>query len=96
MAYDRIEGPGEAAMLVFAESAKEARKISHGAHWCTSDWIDWVATRMWDVPEHLAALDNGNEQIIEAPPTCPSCDCWGGHLLPGGCDYCTAPSEVPA
>ena len=79
MAFDRIQGPSEGAMLVFATNAQQARKLSFGvgfSEW--SQWIDWVATKIKDLPEHLQALaDQG--PVIECPPVCPSCKHWGGH-----------------
>lgn len=88
MAYNRIAGPGEGAMLVFAPTAQRARIMSYGVGFgSNSDWIDWVATRIKDLPEHLKALHNGGLQVIECPPICKGCESWGGH--PRGEDCCS-------
>lgn len=92
MAYDRNLGSGEGAMLVFANTAKEAKKVSYGLGWFNSDWIDWVATLIKDLPEHLKKLDDGSVQTIESPQVCKSCECWGGHILEGGCSLCVEES----
>lgn len=81
-------------MLVFARTAQEARKISYGYSWCDqawSHWVDWRARRLKDLPKHLIALDNGNPQVVDDPPTCAVCERWGGHLLAYGCSLCNEP-----
>ncbi len=81
MVYDRIAGSGECAMLVFANTAKEAKKVSWAAYWCSEiceSWIDWAVKLIRDCPEHLKGLDNGKVQVIESVDACPSCDSWGG------------------
>lgn len=74
----------DSAMLVFANTAKEARRISYGYGWhepFNGDWIYWTATRIKDLPDHLKALDTGSPQVIDSPPTCPRCELWGGHKV---------------
>lgn len=93
MVYEKDE-QGEAAMLVFANSAQEARKESYGLEWCNCNWIDWRATLIKELPSHLAALDNNRIQVVTAPPACKSCGYWGGHRYPDGCSICYEPVEV--
>jgi hypothetical protein len=78
----------EGAMLVFAQTARRARAISHNLDWACCDYIDWVATRLRDLPEHLKLLDDGSEQVITAPPAYPSCGWWGYKLIGDGCEAC--------
>lgn len=94
MAYDRSVGPAEGAMLVFANTAQEARKDSYGLGWFNSEWIDWVATRLRDLPEHLNALDDGSVQTIESPPVCKRCECWGGHIKNEWCSLCEEDGDL--
>ena len=90
MGYDRPGVSQEGACLIFAPNAKVARKmlcpILDG--WFGTEWIDVVAKFIRDLPEHLRALDNGTEQIIEEPPSCSCCEMWGGHLQEGMCSFC--------
>ena len=94
MVYDRYIGPGEAAMLVFANTAQEARKVSYGLEWCNSDWTAWTATLIRDLPDHLKALDDGTVSVVTAPPVCEQCKSWGGHPKGPGCSLCTEDWEV--
>lgn len=74
------------AMLVFAYSAQEARKMSFGYGWDMGDeWIRWTATWIRDLPEHLWAFCAGEPCVEDAPPICQHCECWGGHPKPHGC-----------
>jgi len=79
IAYDRIGGPEEEAYLVFAPTAKEAKKISHGVSMYGSEWIDWKAKRLRDLPDHLWEMYQGHAGTCDDPPTCPRCEMWGGH-----------------
>ena len=89
MAYDRNAGSAESAMLVFAPTGRIARRISFEIEWCTSEWIDWTATLIKDLPPHLQALNPDNRQcVITAPPVCKSCELWGGKIIGEGCSLC--------
>lgn len=94
MAFDRHMGSEEGAMLVFANTAKEARKNSFGLGWFNSEWTDWAATLIRDLPKHLKALDDGSVQTIESPPVCEACHCWGGSPKGTGCTLCVEDWEL--
>lgn len=95
MAFDRRMGAQEGAMLVFANSAQEARKVSYGLGWFNSEWCDWAATLQRDLPNHLKALDDGSVQTIESPPVCDRCHSWGGHIIKDtGCSFCVEDWEL--
>lgn len=81
----------EGAMLVFAKTARRARVISHNLDWACCDYLDWVATRIKNLPSHLKTLDNGSEQVITCPPKCPNCGWWGYERLHDGCEGCREP-----
>jgi len=84
---------GYSALLVFARTAQESRKISFSAgqdwemieEW---EWTDWVAKRIWNLPAHLAELDTGEPQIVADPPACERCELWGGFPTENGCSFC--------
>lgn len=91
-AYVCQEKDGDWAMLVFAPTARRARQISYGVgchepdHY--DDWVRWQARRIWKPPETLSVLDDGTEQVIDNPPTCDNCNCWGGEPREFGCSFC--------
>lgn len=92
-AYQVMEKGGEYSMLVFAPTAQRARQISYGTGWhapYSGDWVYWQARRIKNLPLHLAALDTGKEQVIEAPPSCLGCGLWGGMPIHGReeCSFC--------
>jgi len=94
MAYDRQAGPGEAAVLVFHHTAKEARYLAWSEE--MSDWgcefVDATATRLDKSFEHLwdCYRGDGLPLLICDPPTCPNCKVWGYKLSADGksCDGC--------
>ena len=90
MVYDRAAGSGEGACLVFAKTARDARKLAKPilGGWFNTEWFDIAVKWQRDLPDHLQALDTGEEQAIESPPTCPNCDCWGGKFVSDG-EVCT-------
>lgn len=90
MGYDRPGGPREGACLIFAPNTKAARKRAWDvlSGWYGTEWIDVATQLLRDLPDHLRELDNGAEQTIESPPTCPTCNMWGGELYDDGCDLC--------
>ena len=78
------DGPQDGAILVFAPTAREARKAAFPV--IISDWMtEWIYCRLRRLrylPAHLDALDNGTLQVIDAPPGCDFCD--GRPLRIGG------------
>ena len=95
MAYD--EEPQEGAILVFAHSASEARKVSFPVlqSWFMTEWIhanirlvrDGEYLRSQATPEKLAA---DIPHCIDSPTICKDCELWGtGELNERGiCPDC--------
>lgn len=87
----------EGAVLVFAHTAKEARKLAYPfiESWFDNiEWIDMRAQRLRG-KEHLYAeadqekLKAGIPHVIESPRSCRSCCLWGSVIGEDGlCEYC--------
>jgi hypothetical protein len=66
-------------MLVFADNAHDARKMSYGYDWhdkSDTPWIDWVAVQLYRLNPELRELDTGEPRVISSPPSCEYCHCW--------------------
>lgn len=89
--------PENGACLVFAHTAKEARRVGWPtvSMWGGGEWIECRATRLWK-SDHLfteadqAKLTADVPHVIESPPACTTCEMWGGKPNLGGCSLCTA------
>ena len=95
MGFSEVWGQGEAACLVFASTAREAKKLAWPIvhDWWGNEWIDCRATLMLKLPSHLKKLDTGEPQVFDCPPGCPRCEIWGHELYPDTgdgqrCDNC--------
>lgn len=88
--------PEEGAALAFAHTAREAKKISWPA---ISGWepdADYIDLRTRALPPRpwimeLAAVDQPH--CIDDPPTCPTCEYWGGEPLGDRCSFCIGEQE---
>ena len=95
--YSAGLGPEEGALLCFANTAKEAKKLSWSYHCCWCDgWLDH--TVRWLRDEHVFSLGNqeliaaGTPHVIDNPIGCESCGLWGYEVHEGGiCSYCGEP-----
>jgi hypothetical protein len=84
--------PGEGAALVFADTARAAKK----AGWASVGWLmrdDYTEFHVLLCREHvdyLMGLHDGIHQVIDAPPTCQVCERWGAPMRPDGdgCENC--------
>ncbi len=91
MVYDRIGGSSECAVLAFAYSAKQARKIGwpYMADFAGSEWIDvavrWLKNSLWLFKQMIQDAPH----VIDSPEVCPCCELWGGEIYDAGhCSYC--------
>lgn len=91
MGYSRAFGPHEGAILIIANTAKEARKLAFGNCLNVEDWLDQAATLV------SGCLPLGDQEKIQAgiphvvlePVHCQHCELWGAGLTVDGlCDNC--------
>jgi len=90
-------GNEEGAVLIFANTAKEARKMAYPALLglgIVEEWLD-VAVRWIRNGDYLLdyadqeKLANKEPHVIEDPPVCKTCELWGGELFDNGtCSLC--------
>ena len=93
MAFSRVEGPVEGAILVFSFTAKDARKLAWG--WCLNvdDWLD-QAVRLIRDDSIFSLADQGKlaanvPHIIDSPISCECCEMWGAGITKDGlCGNC--------
>jgi hypothetical protein len=84
MGYSRGAGPEEGAVLIFAHSVREARRVgwnSFGSE-LTDEYIDFAATRIRKSPwlnEEADGLKFANDEphVIDNPDCCMECGQWG-------------------
>ena len=95
MGFSREEGIEDGACLIFAHTAKEARKLAHRlmCDWHDGEWIDTAVRRLrgkpWlmldaDAAKLAADIPHGTE----CPTTCDTCGRWGGERIGGICSEC--------
>lgn len=94
MIYNRIDGPHECAILVFANNIKEAKKIA----WRQSSVISSIVDNYFDMgiqwiknsPYLFKEMIKKEPHCIDSPLTCKICNCWGnGEINTDGiCESC--------
>lgn len=90
MAYERHDGPWEGAVLVFARTSREARKLAapEVQSWTFCGFTDVAARWLREDCAHLRQLDAPH--VVEDPPVCADCERW--HTSPltadGLCQDC--------
>lgn len=97
MGYSEITGSREAAVLVFAHTVKEARKLAFDVlrGWgVTDEWIDvrasWLKTRNFLFEQaNQELLKAETPHVIDDPICCKGCDLWGMELKDGLCENCS-------
>ena len=92
MGYSKDAGSAEAACLIFAPTAKFAKKLARPIveSWFGGDFFDVRVDRLWDA-EHLRGQMKCDEpHAIESPDTCPRCEIWGHEPMEDGqrCENC--------
>ena len=95
MTFSRLAGPQEGALLVFARTAKEARRkvFRNAQDLLHMEWTDLQVRWLRDgadshrIPEMEEA---GEPYVIEAPKSCRDCELWysEGYDDDGRCDDC--------
>jgi hypothetical protein len=95
MGYSREMGPGEGAVLIFAHTAREARKIAWaGFVFLDTDYLDFAVNRLWNKDwlyeeADQDKLDADTPHVIDSPKGCESCWHWG-HEPIGDDDLCNS------
>lgn len=96
-AFSREAGPEEGAILVIANTTREAKKLAwqSGACWNVDEWID-LATRLIKDDIYILSLADqkelrlGHPHIIDNPIGCDKCGMWGVEItidkLCGNCN----------
>ena len=100
MAFSRSGGPIEGAVLVFANTAREAKKVAFPV--MDGDiWDGWIDLAVWwlqgDDNKHLfesegdkELLARGLAHVIDNPKSCNACERWGPEIMASGmCDKCS-------
>ena len=95
MAFSRIESPTDGAILVIANTAKEARKMAYrsGDCWNVDKWTDqavrWLRdSSIFGLADQLW-LSQNKPHIIISPTRCTSCGTWGAGIYNGRiCYHC--------
>jgi len=97
MVYSRCCGCGEAAQLVIAKTAREAKAYAwqHGIRDICDEFVD-VAVNLIRDPNKEARdlIAKGETVLIFSPETCTDCEMWGNELDENGrCDMCADTAE---
>lgn len=82
--------PAEGAALVFAESAKEARRLAFDTlrGWFDAEWIDTRVRRLRKHRDYLMGLYDGKHAVCDDPDSCDVCGTWGAPHDATGCEHC--------
>jgi len=93
MGYSRSAGRGEGAVLIFADTVREARVLAwHSVlnEMCDGEYLDvevsWIRNSPWIFGEMLET----SPHVVERPRVCSRCMTWGGSEIgeDGICDDC--------
>lgn len=98
-AFSREVGPEEGAILVIAQSAKEAKPLAwkSGACWNVDGWTDLAIRLIRDDTHVLPLADQeslklGEPHIIDSPFGCDKCGFWGAGITEDKlCGNCNEP-----
>lgn len=92
MVFSRYVGPQEGAILVFANSAKEAKLVGWRAakELIFDEWIEVGVHSVKENPYIKSLAKSETPHAIVSPPSCDCCGYWGKPLRNGLCDDCEA------
>jgi hypothetical protein len=93
--YDRNMGQQEAACLVFANTARQARTLAYDVvrGWFDTEWID-VSVRWLRDSKYVPAKPEPH--VIESPDVCRHCELWPSDEVlddDGLCSLCRSEME---
>lgn len=94
------DDPADGACLVFAYTAREARRLAFDVLRGWFDDAQWIHARTRRLRLHAewlrtqadqAALAEGRSHVIDDPASCKNCDRWGPPINDtGSCERCAA------
>ena len=94
MGFSRGAGPHEGAVLIIANTAKQAKRLAWGECLNVDDWLDQAVLLIRDNRVMLLAnqerLEADEPHVIDSPLGCDACGYWGAGLtddnLCGNCN----------
>lgn len=94
MGWGEDIGPEEGAVLIFAKTAREAKRVGYPV--LKGFFVlEFRSVRVKRLREpHLLELadkkklDGQEPHVIDDPPVCPRCEQWGKPIRDGACDFC--------
>ncbi len=92
MGFDGELGSGEGACLVFANNAKEAKKLAYPVvnSWFSNGYMATRVLRLRSLDYLFKLSRSAQPHVINFPGTCPVCESWGtGEIIDGSCRTCT-------
>jgi hypothetical protein len=93
MGYSHTAGPAEGAVLIFANTVREAKKLAFNTYlndYCDGEWTDIRATLIkgcdWLWKEKRKEIPH----VVDCPKACDHCNTWGNSEIgeDGLCDDC--------
>lgn len=84
--FDRHVGPEEGAVLIFANTAREAKKISFGSIvWGSDEWTDYAVRWLKNDPDVFLLGDQeklaiNQPHVIDDPLGCNHCGFWNAGI----------------
>lgn len=94
MGYSRCSGPGEGAVLIFANNSREAKVVGWKYSDITDSYIDFGVNLIGEQAYHLGMAKKQEPHVIDCVPCCCECEKWGEVLGDDGlCDQCRCDLE---
>ena len=91
LGYDKSVGSQEGAVLIFAASSKDARKLGWGTmkSFHGTAWVDMAVRLMRKNLDYLAMEATSDQpHVITDMRICPKCELWGEDRNEDHCGYC--------
>ncbi len=93
MAYSYTAGSSEGAVLIFANTIREAKKLAWDTYiseYCDGEWTDLRVSIIKNQPWLFKEMTKETPHVIESPKSCDHCTYWGNSEIgeDGLCDDC--------
>ena len=82
--YSRSGAKENGAVLVFANSAKEARVLTWHDGLVVDEWIDTAVQWLKDRPWLFKEATSDKPHVVDSPRTCVVCHMWGNLINENG------------